>query len=120
MSDDVTTNDNGASDPSGRPRHRFSSWSLVIASLLFSAATFEMLVLYGIVHWQIMFRADLPAERPPYAVFTVLGHLFRLRVLFSVLALVWALWSFRACPKWAAITALVVSLVAMMTMAIVM
>jgi len=67
-----------------------------------------------------MFPADPSAERPPDAVLTVLAHLGWLRVLFSVLALVWALWSFRACPKWAAITALVVSFVAMMTIGIIM
>ena len=30
----------------------------MISSLLFSAAAFEMFLLYGIVHWQVMFRAN--------------------------------------------------------------
>ena len=113
-------NEERGSASSGEARHGFRSWSLAIASLLFSAATFEMFVLYGIVHWQIMFRTNPDAQRPPDAVFTVLDHLALLRVVFAVLALVWAVWSFRACPKWAAIIALVVSLVAVATIGIIM
>ena len=78
-------------------------WSEVAASLAFSAATFEMFVLYGIVHWQIMFR-----WKP---------HL--LRLIFAVLALVWAFWSFRGAPRWAAWIALGLALVALFTNAII-
>ena len=74
-----------------------------------------MFVLYGIVHWQIMFWTGPGAERPPAAVFTVLGHLWWLRVVFAALAVIWAIWSFRGSPKWAATVALIVSLVALMT-----
>ncbi len=79
-----------------------------------------MLVLYGIVHWEIMFRKNPNAPQPPEAVFIVLGHLGYLRMIFALLALVWAVWSFRACPKWASLIALAVSLVALMTIGIIM
>jgi hypothetical protein len=86
----------------GRP-NRLSE---VIASFVFSLATYEMLVLYGIVHWGIMFRDTPDAPKPPEAVFTVLGHLSMLRLVFSVLAVVWGIWSFRGAPRWAAWAAL--------------
>ena len=92
----------------------------MFASLLFSAATFEMLVLYGIVHWQIMFRKTLEAPRPPEAVFLVLGHLAWLRIIFALLAFVWAVWSFRTCPRWVSLMALALSLGALMTIGVVM
>lgn len=95
-------------------------WSALIASLVFSAATFEMLVLYGIVHWQIMFQPDLSSPRPPEAVFTVLAHLARLRLVFAVLAVIWAIWSFRGCPRGAALFALAVSLFAILSVGIMM
>jgi glucan phosphoethanolaminetransferase (alkaline phosphatase superfamily) len=98
----------------------FKSWSLVCASLLFSATTFEMLMLYGIVHWQVMFQTDPQSPRPPEAVFTVLVHLWYLRIIFALLALVWAIWSFRSCPKWASLIAVVVSLAALTTAGIIM
>ncbi len=108
-----TKSDTGGQTGSG-------GWSTLIASLIFSAAAFEMLVLYGIVHWQIMFEPDPSAPDPPKAVFTVLAHLFRLRLGFAVLAVVWAFWSFDGCPRKAAIVALVVSLFALLSVGIVM
>jgi hypothetical protein len=108
MPAEPTMNDarDNAAGRAGRP---FKSWSLVLASLCFSAAAFEMLVLYGIVHWQIMFRTDPNAPRPPQAVYIVLDHLWGLRAVFALLALAWAIWSFRSCPKWASLVALAVS-----------
>jgi hypothetical protein len=85
---------------------------------VFSAATFEMLVLYGIVHWGIMFRYTPDAPAPPRAVFTVLGHLSILRLVFSTLALVWAIWSFREAPRWAARAALGLAVAALFSNAI--
>jgi hypothetical protein len=113
MAGQGTKSDTGGRTGSG-------GWSTLIASLIFSAAAFEMLVLYGVVHWQIMFEPDPSAPDPPKAVFTVLAHLFRLRLGFAVLAVVWAFWSFRGCPKGAAIAVLVVSLLALFTVLIVM
>ena len=96
------------------------SLSSACASLLFSVATYEMFVLYGIVHWQIMFRKTPDASRPPEAVFVVLGHLGWLRIIFAILAFVWAIWSLRSSPRWAAIIALALSLGALMTIGLVM
>ena len=88
--------------------------------MVLSAATFEMLVLYGIVHWDIMFRWRPEAPEPPKAVFTVLDHLGVLRLVFAVLAIVWAVWSFRRAPRWAAWVALGFAIVALCTNAIMM
>ena len=79
-----------------------------------------MLVLYGIVHWEIMLRKTPDAPRPPDAVFTVLGHLGWLRIIFALLAFIWAVWSFRTCPKWASLIALAVSLGALITIGMIM
>jgi len=79
-----------------------------------------MFVLYGIVHWQIMFRKTPDAPRPPEAVFTVLGHLGLLRITFAMLALTFAIWSLRVSPRWVAIIALAISLGALMTVGLVM
>ncbi len=97
-----------------------SRWSEVVASLVFSAMTFEMLVLYGIVHWDIMFRWRPEAAQPPNAVFMVLGHLSSLRLVFAVLALVWAVWSFRRAPRLATWVAVGLALAALCTNVIVM
>jgi hypothetical protein len=95
-------------------------WSEVVASLVFSAATYEMLVLYSIVHWDIMFRWTSKVPQPPQAVFTVLGHLSMLRLVFAALALVWAVWSFQKAPRWATWVALGAAVVALFSNAIVM
>jgi len=79
-----------------------------------------MLVLYGIVHWQIMFRKTPDAPRSPEAVMVVLGHLGWLRIIFAMLAFVWAILALRSSPRWAAIIALALSLFALMTIGIAM
>lgn len=121
MTDNMKTDEPSGTD---RPAHGSGivcrSWSCVCASLLFSVATLEMLVLYGIVHWQIMFRKTPDAPRPPEAVFVVLGHLGWLRTIFAVLAFLWAIWSLRTSPRWAAIIALALSLFALMTIGLAM
>ena len=95
--------------------------SEVIASLAFSVATFEMLVLYGIVHWDIMLRWRLETpELPKAAVFTVLDHLGLLRLVFATLALVWAVWSFRGAPRWTSWIALGFAILALFTNGIIM
>ena len=83
------------------------AWAALIASLVFSAASFEMLYLYGTVHWQIMIPATMSGGHSPDAVFTVLSHLWCLQVAFAVLAVICAIWSFRGCPKWASVIALI-------------
>ena len=89
------------------------SWAAVLASLIFSVAAYEMFDLYALVHWRIMFRTSPEIPEPPFAVFTVLGRLAWLRFDFAVLALVWAVWSFRTGPRWASIVALAVSFLAL-------
>jgi hypothetical protein len=120
MSDQLAAAGRKANVSSGPSERGPARWSLAVASILFSAAAFEMLVLYSIVHWEIMFRGSLDGKGPPDAVFTVLGHLWWLRAAFAGLAFVWAIWSLRGYPKWAAIAALVVSMAALSAMAIVM
>ena len=95
-------------------------WSEVVASLAFSLATFEMLTLYGIVHWDIMFRWTVEAAEPRQAVLRVLGHLSMLRLIFAALALAWVIWSFRGAPRWAAWVALGLAIAAPATNTIVM
>lgn len=102
------------------PKGDRRSLSSACASLLFSVATYEMFVLYGIVHWQIMFRKTPDAPRPPEAVLVVLGHLGWLRIIFAILAFVWAIWALRSSPRWAASIALALSLGALMTIGLAM
>jgi hypothetical protein len=100
----------GTVDPpmAARP---FKSWSVVLTSFLFSAAAMEMSRLYGFVHWKIMFRWDSNAPQPPQTVFSLLGHLRNLSTLFAFFALLWAVWSFRSCPRWASCLALAISII---------
>jgi hypothetical protein len=88
----------------------FKSWSLVLASFLFTAAAMEMSRLYVFVHWKILFRWDPNAPQPPQTVFSLLGHLRNLSTLFAFFALLWAVWSFRSCPRWASCLALAISI----------
>lgn len=121
----MDTADTGSEQPAANslpetaPVRRFG-WSEVLASLVLSAATFEMLVLHGIVHWDILFRWRPEAPEQREAVFTVLDHLGVLRLVFALLALVWAIWSFRRAPRWAAWVAIGVSIIALGTNAVVM
>ena len=108
---------NGLSDGSKRGP---VAWSALAVSILFSAVALEMLNLYAIVHWQIMFAQWPGVERPPQAVFTVLGHLWCLRIVFAALGVIWAILSFRGCPRWASIFALTFSIVTLATTMIVM
>jgi hypothetical protein len=108
-------NESAIVSPGRRPR-----WSVVVPSLVFSAATFEMLFLYGIVHWDIMFRWRLETPEPPKAVFTVMSHLIFLRLAFAALALIWAVRSFCGAPRWAAWIALGFAILALFTNIIVM
>jgi hypothetical protein len=100
-------------------RHPFKSLSLVLASLIFSAAAVEMGRLYGIVHWRIMFRAYPSLPQPPEAVFCLLAHLRHLSTVFALVALIWAIWSIRSCPAWASVMAVGISLaILLMTMVV--
>jgi len=53
-------------------------------------------------------------------IYPVLKELGILRVAFAVLAMIWAIWSFKGRPRWAAIVALGFAICAMMTVFIIM
>jgi len=90
--------------PAARPPEKAtpSAWSRILASLLFSLAAFEMLALYSLVHWRIMFDREAYPDGVSAAVCEVLSHLYALRIVFAVLAMVWAVWAYRARPHWEA------------------
>lgn len=71
-----------------------------------------MMNLYGIVHWKLMFPESVKGQRPPEAVFVVLGHLGVLQAAFAGLGLVFAVWSFRTTHRQAAVIALIVAIAA--------
>jgi hypothetical protein len=102
------------------PGRRPIPWASIVASVVFSVATFEMLVLYGIVHWGIMFPLALESRTRPEAVFTVLSHLTWLRLLLSICAVIWAVWAVRASRRWLSWTALAFAILALMTNAVMM
>ena len=86
-----------------------------MASIAFSLAAFEMMILYGIVHFEIMLdKKAYPDPASLSAVFKVLDQLHLLRLIFPGLALVWALCAFRGRPRWPALVALCLALVALL------
>lgn len=97
-----------AGGTSSRPQQR--SYAVVLASFLFSAATYAMFWLYSILHLDIMFRMTLDAQKRPDAVLTVLGILEQLRAVFALLAFAAAVWSFRTSSRWVSTIAIAVSL----------
>lgn len=103
--------------PAARPPEKATrlAWSRILASLLFSLAAFEMLGLYGLVHWRIMFDREAYPEGVSDAVYEVLNHLYALRIVFAVLATVWAIWAYRGRPHWAAAVAFALAVGAMLS-----
>ena len=79
-----------------------------------------MCYIYGIVHWKIMLNKDVPRNPELLRhVYPLLAQLFYLRIIFAVLAIVWAAWSFRGTPRWGSWVALVLAVFAAMTVFIV-
>ena len=114
MVDDIKTKDQNCSKTDQIILSKRIPWLIVVASIVFSIAAFEMFNLYGIVHWKIMFPQTRMGEHPSDAVFSVLDHLGLLRLIFTLLAIIWAIGSFRVCPRWASMIALLLSLAALM------
>lgn len=98
-----------------------SAWSRILASIAFSFATFVMLHLYGLVHWKIMLDKGKPRdEQLLQPVLQLLGVLGWLRVIFAVLALIWALWSFKGRPRLGAMIAFALAIGAILASMIIM
>lgn len=97
-----------------------SAWPAIGASIIFSIAVYIMLYLYSFVHWNIMFNEIKPYSTPIPAVYTVLKGLAWLRLSFTILAIIWAAWSFKGIPRWGSIIALVFAFFAVMTNLVVM
>jgi hypothetical protein len=117
--DEMQNNGQGPTAACGKWRQA-ATWSTVIASLLFSAVSFEMVNLYGIVHWKLMFPDSVKGQRPPEAVFEVLNHLGVLQAAFAGLGIVFAIWSFRTIHRQAAVIALIVAIAAASSLLMVM
>ena len=96
-------------------------WPSILASIVFSCATYAMLGLYSTVHWQIMLNKGRPRNGDLLEhVYPVLTQLAWLRIIFAVLALTWAIWSFTGRPRSASIAALALAVFAAMTNLIIM
>lgn len=106
-----------------------SSWTYAVPSLVCTIATFFMLSLYSQIHWNIMMKISInrlmKEERLIDSelldnIYPVLTELGILRVAFAVLALIWAIWSFKGRPRWAAMVALGFAIGAVLTIFVVM
>ena len=98
------------------------SWPAAIASLILTGTTVYMFKIYSDLHWRVIFgrdryqsglNEDLRAE-----LLDLLATLNYYRI-FSVLALAFAIWSFRGRPRWPAWLALAASGVALFVSAII-
>lgn len=106
-----------------------SAWTYAVPSIVCTIATFFMLSLYSQIHWNIMMKISINRimnEEGPIDselldnIYPVLSELGILRVAFAVLALIWAIWSFKGRPRWAAMAALGFSICAVLTIFIIM
>jgi sterol desaturase/sphingolipid hydroxylase (fatty acid hydroxylase superfamily) len=106
-----------------------SAWTYAVPSIVCTIAAFFMLSLYSQIHWNIMMKISaskiMKQERPIDSelldsIYLVLTELGILRVAFAVLALIWAIWSFKGRPRWAAMVALGFSICAVLTIFIIM
>lgn len=106
-----------------------SAWTYAVPSIVCTISTFFMLSLYSQVHWGIMMKISInkimKEERPIDSelldsIYPVLTELGILRIAFAVLALVWAIWSFKGRPRLVALIALGFAICAVMTIFIIM
>jgi len=75
-----------------------------------------MLHLYAVVHWNIMLDEGRPRDPELLQhVFAALNWLFCFRIVFAVLALLSAAWSFKGNPRWGSMVALAFAVFAAMT-----
>ena len=125
---DIVSNSEEQS-PNKKSAHSVSAWTYAVPSIVCTIAAFFMLSLYSQIHWNIMMKISvnkmMNEERPIDSellnnIYPVLKELGILRVAFAVLAMIWAIWSFKGRPRWAAIVALGFAICAMMTVFIIM
>ena len=125
---DIMTNSEDQSTNS-EPSAHVSAWTYAIPSIVCTFTTFFMLSLYSQIHWNIMMKISINKimneERPIDSellnnIYPVLTELAILRVAFAVLALIWAIWSFKGRPRWGAMVALGFAICAVMTIFIIM
>lgn len=105
------------------PARAATSWPAAAASLVLTGTTLYLFKLYSDLHWQVLFGVDRYesrlSEELRSELLDVLATLNYYR-LFGVLALGFAVWSFRGRPRWPAWVALAASGVALFVSAIVM
>ena len=122
-------NDGEEQDANRETATSVSAWTYAVPSIVCTISTFFMLSLYSQLHWNIMMKISInrimKEERPIDSelldnIYPVLTELGLLRVAFAVLALIWAIWSFKGRPRWAAMVALGFAICAMLTIFIIM
>ena len=73
------------------------------------------------IHFNTMMKEGRPSDSELLNnVYPVLTELGLLRIAFAILALIWAVWSFKGRPRWGAMIALGFSICAVMTIFIIM
>lgn len=97
-----------------------SGWPTILASFIFSLSTYAMLCLYGLVHGKIMLDGGMPRKPEIKEVYPLLTALGRLRIVFAILALIWAVWSLKGRPRWAGVVALAFAAFAVCTIFVMM
>lgn len=106
-----------------------SAWTYAVPSIVCTISTFFMLSLYSQIHWNIMMKISINKimkEEGPIDsellnnIYPVLTELGILRFAFALLALIWAIWSFKGRPRLVAMIALGFAICAVMTIFIIM
>ena len=98
-----------------------SRWSTMAASLIFSLSEYVMLSLYATVHWKIMFNSTISDDKILLEhTYSVLDMLRWLRIIFAVLAIVYASILYESGSKLLAVIASFFAVLAIMTVFVVM
>lgn len=99
------------------------SWPAATASLVLTGTTLFLFKIYGDLHWNVIYGPDRFEsglnEGTKAALLDLLATVNYYRV-FSLLALAFAIWSFRGRPRWPAWLALAASGLALFVSAIIM
>ncbi|NIR44664.1 MAG: hypothetical protein GWN99_10195 [Gemmatimonadetes bacterium] len=99
------------------------SWPAATASLVLTGTTVYLFRIYGDLHWRVIYGPDryesALSEGTRAELLDLLARLNYYRI-FSILALAFAIWSFRGRPRWPAWLALAASGLALFVSAIVM
>lgn len=116
----ITQNQELKDEKSTHP-NSFSRWSIIIASLIFSFSAYTMLHLYSIVHWKIILNGGTPLEdKTKECAFMLLGTLMWLRLIFVVLAVIYAVLSYTQGLRLGSIIASIFAVLAILTIFIMM